>query len=240
MIRSGINKKLKKAGAAAALLSVEMVIIITLFFVSLYAFIYMVRRVFYLQNNSFDQYIFDHLGNHVSDFNNQVMLFFSYIGGHYFLIPANLSLIVYFLFVRKHKWFSIKVPAIALSSLALMFLLKHFFGRARPLIPLLAEARGLSFPSGHALNAVTFYGLLIYLIWKTVPNPYLKWTLAIFLIAVILMIGFSRIYLRVHYTSDVLAGFSMGLIWLVLSLILLKRIEVYSSRELDPTVEGKK
>lgn len=93
-----------------------------------------------------------------------------------------------------------------------MFVLKHSFGRTRPLIPLLEEARGLSFPSGHALMAVTFYGLLGYIVWQTVKNNALKWLLFVFFMLMILLIGFSRIYLRVHYTSDVIAGYCMGLL----------------------------
>ena len=232
------KKKIRTAGAAAALLSVEMILIILLFFLSLYGFIYLVRRVFYLENTELDHRVFAYLANHVSETNNELMLFFSFIGSHNFLIPANLLLIFYFLFIRKHKWYSIKVPAIALSSLGLMFFLKGYFGRPRPLPPLLEEAAGLSFPSGHALNAVTFYGLLIYLLWKVIKNPAIKWAAGILLVLVILAIGFSRIYLRVHYTTDVIAGLCVGLIWLVLSLLLLKRIEVFSSKSPDPGGEA--
>ncbi|MER3464874.1 MAG: hypothetical protein C4329_11140 [Chitinophagaceae bacterium] len=113
--------------------------------------------------------MFAYLKNHVNPRNNEVMLFFTYLGRHEFLIPANLILIAYFLFIKKNKWYSIKVPAIVLSSLALMFVLKGVFDRPQPAIPLLQEAKGLSFPSGHALMSVTFYGLLIYLIWKNIP-----------------------------------------------------------------------
>jgi len=144
---------------------------------------------------------------------------------------------IYFLFIKKHRWYSIKIPVIALSSLALMFFLKTLFGRHRPDIPLLREAQGLSFPSGHALMSVTFYGLLIHIIWNTVKRKWLKWTLIILLILLILIIGFSRIYLRVHYPSDVMAGFATGFIWLVISIWIVKRIEKFSKREVSPLVE---
>jgi len=220
-----------------ALLSIEMVIVLALFLGALFLFVNMIRRVFVLENNRFDDKVFTYLQTHVSDENNQVMLFFTFLGKHEFLIPANLILIAYFLFVKKHRWYSIKVPAIALSSLALMFGLKHLFDRNRPLIPLLEEARGLSFPSGHALMSVTFYGLLIYIVFKGFKNKPLKWTMITMLLLLILVIGFSRIYLRVHYASDVIAGFCVGLLWLVICVWVLNRLEQFSKKEVNPVVQ---
>ena len=234
-----VSKKVRKFWASIALLSVEMMAVLALFLVSLIAFVYLVRRVFVLQNNAFDQKVFDYLEQFVSPMNNKIMTFITFLGKHEFLIPANLALIGYFLFIRKHRWYSIKVPAIALSSLALMFILKRMFGRERPLIPLLESAKGLSFPSGHALMSMTFYGLLIYITWHTVKNNTLKWSIISFFLALILMIGFSRIYLRVHYTSDVLAGFAMGWLWIVVSLKVLRGIEKQGKKTIEPVIEVK-
>ena len=155
------------------------------------------------------------------------MLFITFLGKHQFLIPANLVLIFFFLFIRHQTWFSIRVAAIALSSLALMLLLKQLFRRRRPLAPLLKAVRGLSFPSGHAIMAVTFFGMVIYIVRHTVTDPALRIILIILLVILIFLIGFSRIYLRVHYTSDVLAGFIIGTIWLLISLAVLDRLEKY-------------
>ena len=232
-----LSARVKKFWAALALLSIEMIIVLVLFLGALFLFVNMIRRVFVLENNRFDDKVFTYLQTHVSDENNQVMLFFTFLGKHEFLIPANLVLIAYFLFVKKHRWYSIKVPAIALSSLALMFGLKHLFDRNRPLIPLLEEARGLSFPSGHALMSVTFYGLLIYIVFKGFKNKPLKWTLITLLLLLILIIGFSRIYLRVHYASDVIAGFCVGLLWLVICVWVLNRLEQFSKKEVNPVVK---
>lgn len=232
-----IFKKVRSAWAAIALLSVEMLLIIILFLVSLLSFAYLIRRVIVLQNTGFDESVFNFLRSHVTETNNKVMLALTFLGTHNFLIPANLLLIAYFLFVRKHKWYSIKVPAIALTSLGLMFGLKHFFGRPRPDVPLLFEANGLSFPSGHALFSITFYGLLVYICYKSVKNPGLRWGLIVFLLILILLIGFSRVYLRVHYASDVIAGFAVGFMWLAFGIWLLNRMERYSRREIDPVVK---
>src|SRR4030095_11319741 len=154
-----------------------------------------------------DMLIFERIKPRVNTINNKLMLFITFLGKHQFLIPANLMLIFYFLLVKKQTWFSIRVITIAISSLVLMLLLKQLFQRKRPLSPLLKAAKGLSFPSGHAIMAVTFYGLLIYILQHTITIGWLSWFLTIIVIVLILLIGFSRIYLRVHYPSDVAAGF---------------------------------
>jgi undecaprenyl-diphosphatase len=84
------------------------------------------------------------------------------------------------------------------------------------------------------MSALTFFGLCIYLVWQNVKNPALRWLLTLLFVVFIFLIGFSRIYLRVHYFSDVLAGFSMGVIWLVISLWVMRKIEAYTSREIAP------
>lgn len=232
-----VRERIKKFWAGVALLSVEMLVILTVFIGSLIVFVLITRRIFVLKNETFDFRVFKALEPYVNETNNNIMLGITFLGRHEFLIPANLILIAYFLFIKKHRWYSIKVPAIALSSVALMFVLKNLFGRARPLIPLLEEARGLSFPSGHALMSVTFYGLMIYLIWHNVKNKPLKWTFITFLAVLVVLIGFSRIYLRVHYPTDVMAGFAMGFLWLVISISIINRMEKYSKRNVEPALK---
>jgi len=179
------------------------------------------------KHKPFDMLIFDKIKPGISTVNNKIMLFITFLGKHQFLIPANLILIFYFLLVKKQTWFSIRVITIAISSLVLMLLLKQLFQRKRPLSPLLKAAKGLSFPSGHAIMAVTFYGLLIYILQHSISIDWLKLLLTILVIILIILIGFSRIYLRVHYASDVAAGFIIGLLWLLLSLAVLKWLEGY-------------
>src|SRR5204862_3626013 len=105
------------------------------------------------------------------------------------------------------------------------FLLKQIFNRPRPLIPLLEPVSGLSFPSGHAMMSMSFYGLLIFLTWESGYSRMWKWLIMTALLLFIFAIGFSRIYLRLHYFSDVIAGFAAGIIWLTLSISTVRRIE---------------
>jgi membrane-associated phospholipid phosphatase len=172
-----------------------------------------------------DLAVFDWLQTRTSPRRNRFMLFITLLGKHQFLVPANLFLIIYFLYLSSYSWFSIRDAAIALSSLGLMLLLKNLFRRKRPLAPLLNAVKGLSFPSGHAIMAVTFYGFIIYILFHTVSNDTVKYILTALLVILIGLIGFSRIYLRVHYLSDVLAGFIIGLLWLIVSIAVLNRVE---------------
>jgi membrane-associated phospholipid phosphatase len=233
-----LTKHIKKFIASLALLSVELLVVLVLFLVAFFVFLFVAFRIFYFKKEAFDFAVFDYLEQFVSSGMTSFMQFITYLGTHYFLIPANLVLIIYFLFIKRHRWYSIRVPVIALGGLLLMFLLKFLFNRPRPLIPLVEEARGLSFPSGHALMSFSFYGLLIYLVWQHVEKVWVRNLLAVLLLLLILLIGFSRIYLRVHYASDVMAGFCMGVIWLVLALWVTRRIETYSRKEIEPEIKA--
>lgn len=232
-IASGV----KKFWAGIALLSAEMIAITAVFFVSLMAFLFLVRRVFLIKNEDFDNRVFDWIRPYINDTNTAVMNFITFFGKHEFLIPANLGLIAYYLFIKKHKWYSIKIPAVAISSLLLMSGLKNLFERPRPVDQLLEEATNYSFPSGHALMAVTFYGLLAYIAFHSIKNKTVRWVIIIALILWMHLIGISRIYLRRHYSTDVLAGFAMGFLWLVFSLKVIRKIEKFSQRKINPVVQ---
>lgn len=228
----------KRIWKEITLLSTELIIVLLLFIVSAFVFVRVVNTIFIEKKEDFDHRVFGWLSAYVTEANTSVMLFFTNLGKHTFLIPANLLLIAYFLLVKKHKWFSIRVSAVALSSLCLMFLLKSSFNRPRPAIPVLTEVSGLSFPSGHALMSFAFYGLLIYVVWHEVKSRMLRWTLIVLLLLLIHIIGFSRVYLRVHYASDVIAGLAVGFIWLVLSLWVLLRLEKRGLKKIAPAGPG--
>lgn len=220
------------------MVSAEVITNMLLFAALLSGVIFLIRPAM-RKHKKTDLKIFGLIKAHTNERNTKLMSFFSFFGTHKFFIPANLFLILYFLLIRKRSWFSIRVASIAISSLALMFLLKYLFHRNRPLYPL-KVAKGLSFPSGHAIMSVTFYGLLIYIISQTVSNKLLKWSLIISLCSFIQLIGFSRVYLRVHYASDVAVGYITGFIWLKISLNVLKRLEQYmlNSRAIALQVNG--
>ena len=214
------------AGEITTLIIGEVLLTLAVFSAIMALIVFSIRKPI-RKHKPIDLLIFDRLKPGINTLNNKIMLAITFLGKHQFLIPANLILIFYFAVIKKQNWFSIRVITIAISSLVLMLLLKQLFQRKRPLSPLLKAAKGLSFPSGHAIMAVTFYGLVIFILQQSITINWLKWLVTIFLIGLIISIGFSRVYLRVHYASDVAAGFIIGLLWLIISLAVLKWLESY-------------
>ena len=221
--------------ASIALFTVELVFVWLLFIACVVVFFYISSEIIKGDELGIDAAAFAFAASLSSPAFSNFIEGITFFGSGEFLTPAALLLVAYFVFVRKHRWYSLKVPVVALGSITLNVVLKYFFDRPRPLLPLV-EAHGLSFPSGHTMVAASFYGLLIHLVWKHVKQPWLKYVLVILLSVFIVFIGFSRIYLRVHYATDVLAGFSAGFVWVVIGISILKRLERYSRKEITPVL----
>ena len=148
----------------------------------------------------------------ISDFATPIAKFITNFGGAIFIILLTVILIA----VIKNK----KIGLSILTNLAIITilnqLLKRILQRPRPTEYRIIEESGYSFPSGHSMISMAFYGYLIYLIYKYVENKNVKWILISLLSILICLIGISRIYLGVHYTSDVLGGFLISISYLVI------------------------
>ena len=206
-------------------LSLELLIILILLVISITGLAWLTNEVFHIGDTEFDKEVFHCILPFINEQNTSAMVWASFFASQTFLLPANIAVVLYFMFIAKHRGYSIKIPVVALGSFALMSGLKLFFQRPRPHNPVFEAALGFSYPSGHAMSAMTFYGLLVFIIWERIENVYFRWAFTILMAAIVAIIGFSRVYLRVHYASDVLAGFSAVLIWLVLSLWILGKFE---------------
>ena len=119
-----------------------------------------------------------------------------------------------FYFYQKKNLFLL-VGLNLINTVVLNSALKSIFRRERPIESIIEES-GYSFPSGHSMASLTFYGFLIYLLYKSSIQKKLKIFLITVLVIIIILIGTSRIYLGVHYLSDVLAGFSFTLAYLII------------------------
>lgn len=107
------------------------------------------------------------------------------------------------------------VCANVVGALVLNQVLKFIVQRPRPDGYRLAVESSYSFPSGHSMISMAFYGLLIWMIWKYERDDVMRHVWCCLFGLVVVMVGISRIYLGVHYASDVIAGFCVSLIWLV-------------------------
>jgi undecaprenyl-diphosphatase len=224
----------RKILPTAMLISTEMLASLLMFSGAFVGLIFLIRPAM-RKHKKVDLAIMDRIGPPVNVKNTRLMRRITFFGTHRFFIPANLLLIAYFIFVRRKSWYSIRIASVALSSLLIMLVLKKIFNRKRPDNPL-RQALGKSFPSGHALMSVTFYGLLVYIIHKSVHNIPLRWTLTIPLVAFVQLIGVSRIYLRNHYPSDIVAGNVTGLLWLIISLRVMDKIEANLPPEMSRAI----
>lgn len=140
-------------------------------------------------------------------------------GGAIFLIFITVILCI---FIKNKKIGLAIISNLAIATI-LNFLLKNLVQRPRPTEYRLIDESGYSFPSGHSMVSMAFYGFLIYLIYKNIKNKKMKWTLITVLSILIIGIGTSRIYLGVHYTSDVLAGFLISIFYLILYISIIKK-----------------
>ena len=158
----------------------------------------------------------------ISDFATPIAKIITHLGSSFFLILLS---IILFIAIKDKKvgiciWINLGVSAL------LNQILKHIVQRPRPTEFRIINETGYSFPSGHSMVSAAFYGFLIYLIYKKVKNKYLKWTLISTLSIIVFLIGISRIYLGVHYTSDVLAGFLISISYLIIFTSILKNYNI--------------
>lgn len=140
----------------------------------------------------------------------------------YWLIGTSIILLIFL----KNKRTGLNI-AINLGLSALVnFTIKQIIQRPRPVGHRIIDESGYSLPSGHSMVSMAFYGFLIYLIYKNVKNKYLKTVLIVLLTILIISIGVSRIYLGVHYVSDVLAGFLVAIAYLVIFIHAINNVKI--------------
>lgn len=161
-------------------------------------------------------------------------IFITELGSVWFLTTLSVLVIAWLWFKAKDKWGILFFIIAVGGSGALTWLLKQFYERGRPSINEEIDAIGFSFPSGHSLGSLVFYGFLIYLISRSSQNKALKWTAIVGLGILIVLIGTSRIYLGAHFPSDVVAGYIAGTIWLILCLLALEWMQWRSNSQVRP------
>jgi undecaprenyl-diphosphatase len=130
------------------------------------------------------------------------------------------ALLFIYLYIRKgNLMFALQALLVLVIAGGLSFLLKDLIERPRPEAVRELGIRTYSFPSGHSMSAIAFYGFLIYLSLRIYKSKVKKIAYSLLLVLVILSVGVSRVYLQVHYPSDVLAGFAAGGICLLIFIL---------------------
>lgn len=165
---------------------------------------------------SFDSAVISFIQGLESALLTDIMKFFTFIGSTVSVAVLAMIALFFLYIVLGHRSELILLAASVLGSNLLFITLKLFFQRARPDLYRLIEVSGYSFPSGHATNACTLYGILAFLLWRHIPTRLGRTVLVISSIMIILTIGISRIYLGVHYPSDIIGGYCISAFWLTM------------------------
>ncbi|HUQ67083.1 MAG TPA: phosphatase PAP2 family protein [Flavitalea sp.] len=206
-------------------LPVGFLILLAVFAGALLLFTAVAHEVIWEKEEDIDNHIFSFLSHQVispglTAFMNGVTYFAS---AKFLQITYAVLIIVYLL--QKNFKRSIEIAVTGIGGFIVNYIMKLSFHRIRPPHPLIEPLQNFSFPSGHATSGFIFYGLIAYLVWKSHISKSLKYVSCTLLILFSLLIGFSRVYLRLHYPSDVLAGICIGFAWLLLAIYLFEKMK---------------
>ncbi len=201
------------ATQTAGLFTAEVIFGAVLFVSAFGLFFYLTRVVFREHSETFDNWGFaqmDRLNAAVPGLEWWVENVITRFGSAWFFVPVSM-LTPWLLYRAGYTRYAIELLLSMAGGFILNQLLKLWFHRDRPTTALIHQY-GLSFPSGHSMMSIAFYGCLA---WIAVQHGR-RWGVAVALVAFALLIGLTRIFLHVHYPTDVVAGFAAGAVWLVL------------------------
>ena len=193
--------------------------VILLFLITAGCLFYMlIHFVIPEKDNLIDNLSFYYVRTWITSTNTKLAIFISYFGSGLFLLPAYIFIIC-LLTVKGRKTYAVFVFTVSVSGLLLGLVLKEFFQRPRPLHKMIG-AGGYSFPSGHSLGGFIFCMLVIFLIWKLKTGRLNKYFLYFISAVFGILIGLSRVYLHVHYATDVLGSLFVAAGWFALIYVL--------------------
>lgn len=197
----------------------EILIGITLSIVSLIVFAIITNDVLQLETAMIDESLSQAVYAYRNPSLTQIMIIISLLGADIAVLIA--GIVTVGLAWKKHKHEAILFITVLAIGLFINVLLKMIFQRPRPEFdPLLDLSSSYSFPSGHAMNSFIFYSILAYFVYHFTKNKVLSIAAVVLALILIFLIGLSRVYLGVHYPSDVLAGYIAGLFVFVTAIVL--------------------
>lgn len=197
--------------------------------------IFLIKLIFIDQSYEIDIYFENKAIQHRGNTLSRLMIFFTNVGDYETMITMYLIIISVLLFYLKQQTLAIKVTLTAFSTLWLMYGLKFLFKRDRPIGDFMLDAEGYSFPSGHTMNSFVLFFVLIFLSDRYVSDRGTRNFLKMLFILIPTAISFSRVYVGVHFFTDIAAGLCFGYIWFYISNILLDYMLYPKTSELKKT-----
>ena len=184
---------------------------------SLIIFLLLTYLVITKKDLRIDSIVYNFISQFINDNLTKIVKFITFLGSATIVILVTLVALI----TLKNKKIGLFMGIDLIVITLFQHILKPLIGRVRPVGINLVKESSLSFPSGHSLTAMAFYGYIIYLLYKS--NLKYKKIYIILLGILILLIGLSRIYLGAHYVTDVLGGFTFSLFYLVIFIELAKK-----------------
>ncbi|BCG59010.1 phosphatase PAP2 family protein [Paenibacillus sp. URB8-2] len=151
----------------------------------------------------------------------------SLVGSSKIVISLSLVIMAALFLFLKHRLELLLFLWVGVTSNILNSILKNWIHRERPNIHRIIEETGFSFPSGHSMAAFSVYGALTFLLWRHLRSGSARVLLVVICFILTAAIGWSRIYLGVHYPSDVIGGYAASCAWLMLSIVLFEALRSF-------------
>ena len=202
-----------------------------IFVVSLNVFVEITEDLKENELTAFDDALSAAIQSYRSPSLTPVFEFITHLGDRIAYFVAAILVAAFFYFKYGRWKFTLQTILVLMLSSLSNVVLKKVINRERPTLEHLVAVSTLSYPSGHSMSAMAFYGFLIYLSFRFSTSWWAKAGSFCGFGLLILLIGISRIYLGVHYPSDVIAGFMGGLIWVTFCAVVFNIIDLYRQKE---------
>ncbi|MBM7647809.1 undecaprenyl-diphosphatase [Bacillus ectoiniformans] len=167
---------------------------------------------------NFDHLIIKEVQSWINEGRTSRMVFITNLASVRFLAAGTIIITAFLLFKKRWHYAMFFLLTVSLGAGLFNKWLKAMFQRQRPEILPLIEQGGYSFPSGHSMGSFIFYGAIAFLLYELLDKGWSRLIGAAFAVALIFLIGLTRIYLGVHYPSDVIGGYTAGAAWLTFSM----------------------
>lgn len=171
----------------------------------------------------FESWVYNESVEHMSSWLTFILVIITNIGG-----PIGIAIVcsIIFLIPKVRNRVGIPVSISIATSFCINVILKRCFARERPDILRLVSESSYSFPSGHAMVNMALYAILVIYTFKLVENKKLKYTLISIMSLLIVAIGFTRVYLGVHYAGDILGGWLLGFVVSMVVYMIMKKTTI--------------
>jgi undecaprenyl-diphosphatase len=237
-VLSALRTSITKAGTFVGGLGIFLVAGVIIAGIATWIFGELAETVMAGKTQAFDEAVLRWMGAHHTNFLDVAMLEVTSLGTSAAVLMM-VCVAALFLALTQHRYSALLLLVASTGGIALDNILKAFFDRPRPHVFIWGTSVSTSsFPSGHAMSATIVYSTVAYLAARLYKHAWQRWITMLIAAIVIALIAMSRLYLGVHYPSDVLAGAIIGLAWAAFCMATLEAIQKFAQRNADAVPRG--